>query len=507
MRFRRRLARRVAASATGLALIVAILTAPLPPSPLGPGPALAQGASAPAPPVETEGLRLRGALGDTGPAASGAANQSPASSAGEAVRAPVRAPVTGAGLRGDVRAPVRDPVRLIGAAQSPATPEPAGEEANPFAPTGIALGAFRAFATFRQDLGYDTNPERIRFGSRGDMFSRSRGSLGLESDWARHALRASIEGSYDAFRRDSVNNRPSLDADAALQIDLREGTRLITSGRLGLDTERPGSLEVPGSIVNRPRILTSAGELALEHDRDRLRFALRGGLSNTSHADGRDAGGAPVDQKARDVTRYEGAARIGVEISPGLVPFSEIGVDHRIPGATPDRRRRDRASTGLTGRVGAQFELTRLLTGEASLGYQHRRYVDPTRRAIGGLVADAGLTWMPGQFTTITIRAASSLDETTVAGAATARTMRLDLGFAHELRRRMVLRGELGHRITRFGGGGLTERAFTGGIGLDYRFNRHAAAALDYRWEGLRSTRPDTGYNASIYLLGLRLNY
>lgn len=495
----------VAAVGLGLVLASSVLIPSLPP--LGSGPALAQDAGAPVPLAEPETLRLRGALDESGPAASGPESPRPASPAGAAVREPVRTAPSEAGIRGDVRAPVREPVQLLGTRQAQPAPAPAAEEADPFAPVGIGLGAFRAFATFRQDIGYDTNPERNRIGGRGDWFSRSRGGLRLESDWVRHELRASVEGSYDAFRRDSANNRPALDADAALRLDLHEGTRLVTSGRFGLDTERPGSLEVAGSIVNRPRILTSAGEVALEHDRDRIRLALRGGLSHTSHADGRDGLGNPVDQSARDVTRYEGAARIGFEISPGLVPFAEIGIDRRMPGAVAGTRRRDRASTGLTGRVGTLFELTRLLTGEASLGYQHRRYVDPTRRAIGGLVADAGLTWMPGRFTTITLRAASSLDETTVAGASAARAMRFNLGFAHELRRRMVLRGEFGHGITRYGGAGPTERSFTGGVGLDYRFNRHAAAALDYRWESLRSTRPEAGYDASIYLLGLRLNY
>jgi hypothetical protein len=499
--------RRVAIAGLALALASSVLSMPISSARFGSGMALAQNAAAPDGGAtimlaEPETLRLRGALEEPP-----ATQARPPGSGGEAVRLPVRAAPAEAGIRADVRAPVREPLQLRTGPEAAPAPEPVAEEADPFAPTGIGLGAFRAFATFRQDLGYDTNPERNRIGGRGDWFSRSRGGLRLESDWARHELRATIDGAYDAFRRDSANNRPRLDADAALRLDLHEGTRLVTTGRLGLDTERPGSLEVPGSIVNRPRILTSAGQIALEHDRDRIRLALRGGLSHTDHADGRDSQGAAVDQSARDITQYEGAARIGVEISPGLIPFAEIGIDRRLPGATADRRRRDRVSTGLTGRVGASFELTRLLTGEASLGYQHRRYVDPSRPAIGGLVADAGLTWMPGRFTTLTLRAASSLDETAVAGASTARAMRLDLGFAHELRRRLVLRGELGHRITRYGGAGPTERSFTGGVGLDYRFNRYAAAALDYRWENLRSTRPDAGYDASIYLLGLRLNY
>ncbi len=465
--------------------------------PDGSGQALAQTLPDGVPAAEPETLNLRGAIDESQPASPGA----------EAVREPIRAAPANGGMREDVRQPVRAPLRLDAPPEAATEPVAVTEEAEPFAPQGVSLGAFRAFTQFRQDLGYDSNPGRVRGSPRGDLFSRSQGGIRIESDWVRHELRASLRGSYDAFRRDSVNNRPALDADAALRLDLREDTRLITTGRLDLATERPGALEVPGSIVDRPGIVTSLGEITLEHDLNRLRLALRGGLSHTAHADGRDAGGARVDQSARDVTRYEAAMRLGYEVSPGLIPFAEIGLDRRLAGATATRTRDERRSTGLTGRAGARFELTRLITGEASLGYQQRRYVDPTRRSLGGIVADAGLTWTPGPLTTVTFNAAKSLDETTVIGSSGVRALRFDLGVRHELRRRLVLRADLGHFLTRYGGAGPTERGFTGGLGLDYRFNRYASAALDYRHERLRSTVPEAGYDASIYLLGLRLDY
>ena len=47
----------------------------------------------------------------------------------------------------------------------------------------------------------------------------------------------------------------------------------------------------------------------------------------------------------------------------------------------------------VTARAGTTFELTRLLTGEASAGYLTRQYKDPTLPELSGLVADASLIW------------------------------------------------------------------------------------------------------------------
>ena len=159
---------------------------------------------------------------------------------------------------------------------------------------------------------------------------------------------------------------------------------------------------------------------------------------------------------------------------PGLCRSQEFGIDRRIPGAVgrraPERSRLDGADG--QGRDPCS-KLTRLLTGEASLGYQHRRYVDPTRRAIGGLVADVGLT-----------RGCLVVSTTiTLSGRQQPRRDhggRRRRGPGDACRSRLCTcncvaawfcRGELGHRITRYGGAGA-ERAQLqpAEIGFDYRF-------------------------------------
>ncbi|MCC5977319.1 MAG: outer membrane beta-barrel protein [Salinarimonas sp.] len=457
------------------------------------GEALAQQGAGP-PAAEPFELRLRG-------------------SAPESADAP-DPPPTRARTRSETRAGTRDTVREpVSVLPTPIDADPAGEppladepEADPFEPQGLRLGAMRLFTDIAQSLGYDSNPARTRNAGPGDVFSRTQGEARLESDWSRHELSLDLRGGFDAYRGASSNDSPSGEANAALRLDVTGDTSATLGMRGNLDTERPGGNDIADTIVNRTPVIDYSGSIALDHDPGRLRLGLRGTVGRTEHASGRGADGGRISQRERDLTRYEIAARVGYEISPGLIPFTEIALDRRrYDRALADGTRR--SSTGLTGLVGARFELTRLLTGEISGGYQQRRYDTAGRRELTGFVGDAALEWALTPITLVRLSGFSRLDETTRAGARARRVHGIGLDFEHALRHRLTGRASFAHEIENAGAGGPTERTNRAGVGLDYTLNRHGIITLDYRWENQRSTEIGGGYDANLYLLGMRLRY
>jgi hypothetical protein len=464
------------------------------------GTAHAQQTPAAMPAAEPVELRLRGAIADEAEATEAPAATSP-------TRAQTRAP-TRAETRLDTSASVREPVSIL-SAPPPArdeAPEADTEAEDPFAPQGLRLGALRLFTEFGQSIGYDTNPARTRNAGRGDVFSRSEGSVRLQSDWSRHDFSLNLRGGFDAYRRDSTNDSPSGEANAALRLDATGDTRITLGARGSLDTERPGGVDIADTITNRTAIVDYAGSIALDHEPGRVRLGLRGTMGRTEHASGRGADGARISQRERDLTRYEIAARAGYEITPGLIPFAEIAIDRRrYDRAGADGTRR--SSTGLTGLVGTRFELTRLITGEISGGYQQRRYDAPGRRELTGFVADAALEWQISPLTRVRLSGFSRLAETTRADSRATRAKGVAIDLEHALRYRLLARASYAHEIERFGAGGPTERTHRAGIGFDYTLNRHGVISLDYRWESQRSSEPGGGYDAGLYLLGMRLRY
>ncbi len=418
----------------------------------------------------------------------------------DATRLPVRS-----GVAGSVAAPVREPVNAI-----PGTPLPLGDpgpppvETNPYDPLGIRLGAMRVYATIRQSLGWDTNPERVSTNSRGDALSRTDGEMRLESGWSRHAFSGVLRGSYDTYRRERDASRPALDASTSLRIDATSATRLALEGALSLDTERPGSPELPGQVSGRPLVVGYSAAASVTRDFNRLQLRLRGSAGRTVHEDARLTGGGVVSQRERDRTSLGASLRAAYEIHPGLLPFVELGFDRRLYDRRVGSSGLRRSSNGWTGRVGSSFELTRTLTGEMSLGYQTRQYDDPALRRLDGLVADAALAWSLTPITTLRLTGTSRLDETTAAGASGNRTQRIGLDLRHELRRYLVLNAGASFEAVRYGGSRATDRVLAASLGLDYSLNRALALSSEIRHERLRTTRTGSDYGVETYLLGLR---
>ena len=450
------------------------------------------------PGAEGPPLRLRASFERSGGATPNPAVNAP-------TRSEIRPPPGGA-----TGAPVREPISLLpGAPPPPADLDPplSIDEASLFSPLGLRLGGMTLFSSLDQSGGYDSNPGRVATGARGDLFSRTSGELRLESDWSRHSLTALLRGSYDVYRRDRNQDRPRLEANTRLDLEILRGTRMTFETGLSLETQRPGSPELPAPVVGRPPVTDVFGAAALSHAVNRLQFRLRGLAGRTLHADARLADGGTLRQRDRDLTRLEASLRTGYDVKPGLTPFFELALDRRLYDRRVGADGLRRSSSGVTGRVGTTFELTRTLIGEASVGYQTRRYDDRRLGAFDGLIADAALEWSLSPITTLRLTGASSLNETTVAGASGARAQRIALDIRHELRRQLTVNGGVSWEYATYGGANLNERTFIGSAGLIYNVNRALAATAGFRHERAWPTRIGGGYAANVYLVGLRLQH
>jgi len=410
-----------------------------------------------------------------------------------AVYAPVYAPV-----RAEVRAPV---TRLVPAFEAPRFVRRPAPEADPYAPIGIRAGAFRLRPSITQSAGWDSNPERVETGARGRALSRTQAAVTLESDWTRHALTGSASGVYDAYRGGDVEPRASGDADLALRLDIRENATLTLRADAATATERVGAPDLPSDLAEGPRTSSFGGSAALAMSFNRLAVGLRGGIVRSVNEDGVRADGTRVDRSGEDYDETAAAIRLGYAASPRLVPFVEAEIDQR----RYDRAGTGRDSDGVTGRVGAEIELTRLLTGEASAGWQVRDYESPNRDDVAGAVAQARLVWTPTALTSVSLTGESRIAETSVAGARAAQARRASIAISHQARRNLVFDASLSWAGTDYEGTALTEELIAATAGLEWRLTRTLAFTATYAHERLDSSAPGGDSVADVALVGVRL--
>lgn len=420
-------------------------------------------------------------------------------------------PVRSSRLRGVTQREIRAPQPTV-ANLPPEPPPPQARrrkppEEDPYAPLGLRLGNVVLRPAITGSAGYDSNPSRVSGASKGSLFSRTEGELGIQSDWNVHELTGMLRGGYSRYYRDDSASRPDAEGNMSLRLDATRDTRILLESRLRLDTQRPGSPDLTAAVQGRPITWAYGASAGVTHDINRLQFTLRGSVDRQDYEDADLSNGRKLSQADRNQTQYGLRLRAAYEVTPGFKPFVQAEIDTRQFDEKVDSSGYMRSSDGYTARVGSTFEISRMLTGEVSAGYQDRKYEDGRLRNLRGFVGDAAILWTPTPLTTVTLRGTSELGDTTIAGSSGTTARRVNLEVAHALRRNLTVTGFASYGRTDYDGQDLREDLSTIGARIEYKLTRTFSVRASFTHERLNSTNPGSDYTANIAQVGLRVQF
>lgn len=379
----------------------------------------------------------------------------------------------------------------------------AGED-DPFAPVGLRVGSFVVTPYAELKGGYDSNALRVPNGV-GSSFTEVGGGFAARSDWSRHALDIELRGGYTRFYDVEGNNRPEAEGTIRSRIDVDSLTRIDTVVRGAITTEAAGSVDAVAGAKEPPLVYQSGIDLGLTRRFNRFEATVAGIIEREDHAPAELTDGTTESLDDQNVTGYGVRLRGAYELMPGVKPFVQVVMDHRVYDVVPDSSGFNRDSKGVTASVGSDFRLSGLLTGAASIGYTWRDYVDPDLENISGFIADASLRWEATGLTTVELAARSAVGETTYANASGDFSHEVALEVEHAFRRWLIGTASMAYRIDDYEGSGLTQKTFTVGAGLIYKINRHAELTGNVSHLRLTSSVPGDDYTANVVTVGLRL--
>ncbi|MBA4223012.1 MAG: hypothetical protein C0458_19975 [Methylobacterium sp.] len=458
-------------------------------------------------PVPGTASALPEGVDDAAPAPRG---RSSAISSGQPARA--SQPIRASRLRGVTQREFRAPPPMVSNLPPalPPAPEPRKRkrpEEDPYAPLGLRLGNLILRPAITGSVGYDSNPERISGPSKGSLFTRTEGELGIQSDWNVHELTGMLRGGYSRYYRNDNASRPDAEGNMSLRLDATRDTRILLESRLRLDTQRPGSPDLTSAVQGRPITWNYGGAAGVTHDFNRLQLTLRGSVDRQDYEDASLGNGRTLSQADRNQTQYGLRLRAAYEVTPGFKPFIQAEIDTRQFDQKVDSSGYMRSSDGYTVRLGSTFEISRMLTGEVSGGYQDRKYEDGRLRNLRGFVGDAAILWTPTPLTTVTLRGSAELGDTTIPGSSGTTARRVGLEVAHALRRNLTVTGFTTFARTEYDGQDLRENLSTIGARIEYKLTRTFAIRASFTHERLNSTNQGSDYTANVALVGLRVQF
>ena len=417
------------------------------------------------------------------------------------VRAPVRAPLAPPTLAPPTQPQLNGVPDPVAAAEI--RPRRRLPEDDPFASLGLRFGGLTVFPSVGESIGYDSNPNRTAY-SRGSFVSQTDAELRVQSDWSRHELTGYLRGAYNEYLSVPEASRPEGAGKLALRLDASRDTLVNLEARYLIDTQRSGSPELGTAVRTRPAVFNEGASVGVTQRFNRLLATLQGTIDRTDYEDARTAAGLLASQRDRNLTQVGVQARLGYELTPGLIPFVEGLGNTRIYDRRVDFSGFARSSDGIGARLGSTFEISRFFTGEIAAGAIHRTYDDPRLRGLTSPLVDASLLYAITPLTTIKVGAQALVDETTLPGSNGVRTLRGTLEVIHALRRNLTVSAGLTVSDHDYQGIRLDEQGYGAKVQAEYKLTRSVAIRATYLYERLKSTLPSSSYETNVVLLGMR---
>ena len=386
---------------------------------------------------------------------------------------------------------------------------------DPFANVGFHTGSFLTKAAVEVWGGYNTNPGRINQ-PKGSGFYTVAPELLIASEWTRHSLIADLRGSFTGYGTTfppdisgpspvpTNIDTPAFNGKINGRIDASRDTRINTELRMRVFTDNPGSPNIQAGLSQYPLATTVGGTAGVEHDFNRLQVSVAGLADHTTYQQSKLTDGSTSTNDDRNFNQFGGLARVSYDLMPGIKPFGEFTADTRIHELKFDRSGYQRDSNGGTVRAGSTFEFSRLLTGEAAIGYSLRTYQDPRLTDMKGLLTSASLIWTASGLTTVTLAATSSIDETTLPGVSGVISRDYSLQVDHAFRRWLIGTAKVGTGTSDYDGTRFDKRYFVEGD-LVYKLSRTFQLKAQVRHDWLDSSISGANSAATVVMLGIRV--
>lgn len=370
---------------------------------------------------------------------------------------------------------------------------------------GLPLGAFRAYPTVSLNAAYDSNVLRTDSNAQHDYIISMTPGVILRSEWVRHYLAARASATRYRYSRLSSENRTEWNAAVAGRLDILTGFNLTGAAsyeatfenRESRDQIQVGAAKPTPYSTTRTRAALSYNpfrlgvQVGFEHQRD--------DYGNTVLA----SSGGERNNDDRDRNDYSVYTTAVYEFSPGYGVFVRPSYQKRVYDLDTGRAAgRDAEGYRIDG--GLNFLVTRLITGEAYLGYIKYDVERPDFSDLSGVNFGARLLWYPSELITVHLNASRTPNATTIDGASVGDDHYVEAGADYEVLRNVILQGSLAYRDSRFPGITRRDNDFGALLGVRYLVNQYLRADLSVTRRTRSSNETNVGFVDHILFLGLR---
>lgn len=382
-------------------------------------------------------------------------------------------------------------------AQEPTRNQTVFERPRPeFDAIGLTADGFGVFPQLLISESYDDNIRAQADDPEDDLITEVTAGVAFDSDWNNHALGGLIYGRLNRFAQNSEEDTDEGGVEAYGRLDITSNNNLSGLTFFRRETEdrtdpEEGGEDVPSEL---DRYL---GQLVYRHRVGRMLFVADAQAQRIDFV-------TPGDND-RDRYEYRFAPRVFYEVTPSFNPFIQASLSHQdydtLQGGV------DRDSDGAGAFVGAELDVSGVLTTEVFLGYFRTKFDDPSLDNVGGLGGGLSLTWLATDLTSVEVSLSRGEEQTTRASASSRVRTTAELRAEHELLRNVLLESEVLYILDDFQGIDRSDDIYGVMLGVNYLMNRYAAVTLSYQYLGRDSGVNSANFDKNVVLLSTKLQF
>lgn len=366
-------------------------------------------------------------------------------------------------------------------------------------PVGLSAGGLRLFPALEVGGAYSSNVKQSSTDRKSAAGVRIAPSVRVESDWVRHALRASVQGDYTAYAGNKKNNTGSVSANTDLRLDIRRTTYVDLSASYTLSPVRPDDSGLIGGSEGTRLDHSFTASTALNQDFGPLTARLRADVERKIYGKETLNGGGERDNKDLNLWRPGAGLRLTYSAAPIIKPYVEVHYGRRYHDNKLNSAGENTNSGDLDLRLGASFDDEALWSGDIALTYLRRDYSDSALSKEQAFGVNGNLTWRPTELTSVVLGVSTSLSDTRV----DSRSYGLTADVSQSVRDNVTLRGRGGITLDDRDRG--TDKTYELGFGVDWQVAPEWALTAGYDATFLRAAVPDENYTEHRVMVGVTL--
>lgn len=372
-------------------------------------------------------------------------------------------------------------------------------------PTGIRVGTMILRPSLTQGLLYERNSAGNR--SESTLYSSTQLKGTLASDWSRHELAVTSQGTWENVLSGNGNEGSGADIGAELRLDLSDLTVARLSAAYSFSREDPDNDEAIEDAATQYGIHRLDAGASVERDFGLLRGTVGVKGVRWMHTDATLANGDHLSQSYRDRNLGEVSLRVGYELSPALIPFVEASVGRLQYDQDADPSGYERSANIYAGKVGIAADFREKLKGEIGIGYTAEQFDDSRLDDLNALVLAGNVSWSPRYGTDVSLDLSTSLDPSSSPGTSGAVVYETKVTVTQQLRDRLVASLSGATSWTKYPDlDNADSTEYSANAELSYEINRYLAlvAGLGYEYTARESAIDDDTWRATVGITAKR---